>query len=58
MGDDQEMSDSFQIDGETYQPSFNNDGKLIGCRDENDEYTECQDCRFEGRCPGMFLEDA
>ena len=51
------MSDTFQIDGDTYQPAFDEFGKLTGCRDENDEYTDCQDCRFEGRCPGMFLED-
>ena len=33
------MSDTFTIDGDTYQPSFNEFGKLTGCRDENDEYT-------------------
>ena len=51
------MSDTFTIDGDAYRPSFNEFGKLIGCRDENDEYTDYQDCRFEGRCPGMLMED-
>ena len=52
------MSDTFQIDGETYQPAFNNVGKLIGCSSRMARYVECHNCIFEGRCPGMLMEDA
>ena len=52
------MSDlnNFQIAGITYRPAFNEMGEIGGCYGPQGEFEACQDCIYEGKCPGMCDE--
>lgn len=52
------MSDlnNFQIDGITYRPAYNELGEIGGCYDPDGEFEACEDCIYEGKCPGMCDE--
>ena len=48
---------NFVIDGITYRPPFNELGEIGGCYDPQGEFEACEDCIYEGQCPGQFDEE-
>jgi hypothetical protein len=46
------MEESFQIDGLTLYPQYNDRlEEYGGCLDEDNEFQACEDCRLKAKCP-------